>query len=75
MCTGEPLGHWPGRAWHEVYPRVYGGTEEAHHEEAVVEGLSPCVRGNLDQWRREAQALRVYPRVYGGTEYASQILY
>ena len=52
----------------EDYPRVYGGTGLVHALEAIDEGLSPRVRGNLD----DGPYLRAmhggdYPRVYGGT--------
>ena len=46
VCTGEPLSS-PHRQWlPEVYPRVYGGTNETCAPVPLSSGLSPCVRGN-----------------------------
>ena len=48
-CAGEPGIYPPTRASTEVYPRVCGGTEYSIGKVAIATGLSPRVRGNLQQ--------------------------
>ena len=47
MCAGEPGRNelWDMNV--AVYPRVCGGTQKGAVVVVEVEGLSPCVRGNL----------------------------
>ena len=46
-CAGEPPGDVRRAALVRVYPRVCGGTLNAHVPSALCRGLSPRVRGNL----------------------------
>ena len=47
-CTGEPrrILRRNDLHWHEVYPRVYGGTDMGQMSHRISKGLSPRVRGN-----------------------------
>ena len=47
-CAGEPDALSPSRSVKLVYPRVCGGTAVTPAGATVREGLSPRVRGNLD---------------------------
>ena len=47
-CAGEPRWWRPLRARPWVYPRVCGGTQVAQALDVRHQGLSPRVRGNLD---------------------------
>ena len=65
-CAGEPrLGRTVYRS-QRVYPRVCGGTAEGFLSNISNTGLSPRVRGNLDEKGVDSRQ-RVYPRVCGGT--------
>ena len=48
-CAGEPRNHLVRRRCAGVYPRVCGGTSFRPSRSANVKGLSPRVRGNLDE--------------------------
>ncbi len=48
-CTGEPYMSNANGRFGGVYPRVYGGTVVTAAATPVVTGLSPRVRGNLEQ--------------------------
>ena len=48
-CAGEPLSAGSGQPAWEVYPRVCGGTASLIAATPSTVGLSPRVRGNLDQ--------------------------
>ena len=50
-----------------VYPRVCGGTSLMLAKLAMLNGLSPRVRGNHYGERRALSPTSVYPRVCGGT--------
>ena len=45
-CAGEPSNPLRPVRHRWVYPRVCGGTETMQGREALIEGLSPRVRGN-----------------------------
>ena len=47
--AGEPSTAGGAYATSEVYPRVCGGTAASVAQTAAVEGLSPRLRGNLDE--------------------------
>ena len=47
-CAGEPAGRRPRGGTGRVYPRVCGGTHAPSSPEGVMAGLSPRVRGNLE---------------------------
>ena len=47
-CAGEPSRPACGRCGRRVYPRVCGGTDQQVIISGRSEGLSPRVRGNLD---------------------------
>ena len=49
-CAGEPLPLSSSHRNARVYPRVCGGTTVAFDRFALLNGLSPRVRGNLAQW-------------------------
>ncbi len=64
-CTGEPRPVLvPGYSV-EVYPRVYGGTHNNHHQRQRPEGLSPRVRGNLQGTRKALSTERSIPACTG----------
>ena len=48
-CAGEPEDHRAGQSAHGVYPRVCGGTSRPTSWPDSRKGLSPRVRGNLEQ--------------------------
>ena len=50
-CAGEPIGQAEQQLLDEVYPRVCGGTLVEKHANRLGVGLSPRVRGNLQQDR------------------------
>ena len=64
-CAGEPRCGIVLRSSVGVYPRVCGGTHETPVKDALMQGLSPRVRGNLrcTDWRRLQGGLS--PRVRG----------
>ena len=64
-CAGEPLS-W-GRAAHcgRVYPRVCGGTYSGELRVAVMDGLSPRVRGNLTHRHSPRQSCGSIPACAG----------
>ena len=66
-CAGEPSRRSPARRDGSVYPRVCGGTGFLVDVRRNVGGLSPRVRGNLQDPRRRRELEEVYPRVCGGT--------
>ena len=47
-CAGEPGRCYPPLAGRRVYPRVCGGTVDGQEYYYMEKGLSPRVRGNLD---------------------------
>ena len=64
-CAGEPLGEtWRTTAL-PVYPRVCGGTQNAHTRPLPEQGLSPRVRGNPSRTFRESRILRSIPACAG----------
>ncbi len=53
---------------HEVYPRVYGGTDMGSASIPWLYGLSPRVRGNLSLWLSVSVSVSAWglsPRVRG----------
>ena len=48
-CTGEPCPAAVSHRIEKVYPRVYGGTPPRRRVLSPAAGLSPRVRGNLQQ--------------------------
>ena len=68
-CTGEPRSLAERSAMEEVYPRVYGGTSSKHCPTCPARGLSPRVRGNLQEHGHAIAALRSIPACTGEPEY------
>ena len=54
-----------------VYPRVCGGTRTARCMAVRMAGLSPRVRGNLEEGHKEQAGLRSIPRVRGNRHAAA----
>ena len=64
-CAGEPVIPFGHQDLFEVYPRVCGGTARDHRDHVVVQGLSPRVRGNLDQAQCQRGNRRSIPACAG----------
>ena len=64
-CAGEPRSRTMPSPRTRVYPRVCGGTGEAHPHVAPNQGLSPRVRGNLVRSRRGEPSWRSIPACAG----------
>ena len=59
--AGEPANNFFRRYSQKVYPRRCGGTNRAEKSWNVEWGLSPQVRGNLDQIKQELEELGSIP--------------
>ena len=66
-CTGETIRQAVERLIRQVYPRVYGGNEEADSETVRRKGLSPRVRGKLSSRSARAECPRSIPACTGET--------
>ena len=64
-CAGEPPSHSRIPSLNRVYPRLCGGTDLPRSQPAAPAGLSPPVRGNLCQLRRNPAAARSIPACAG----------
>ena len=64
-CAGEPRARVVRYRCTKVYPRVCGGTALARYDVPDSEGLSPRVRGNLDNQRVAASGFRSIPACAG----------
>ena len=64
-CAGEPRSLCRDRSALWVYPRVCGGTESEWNDVYGAEGLSPRVRGNLDEFLSFLRKERSIPACAG----------
>ena len=64
-CAGEPAKRPSERLTERVYPRVCGGTWSESCSLAISAGLSPRVRGNLEQLAGHAHVLGSIPACAG----------
>ena len=64
-CAGEPFIAVVGYRRRQVYPRVCGGTVDVDAETEDTKGLSPRVRGNLNECRRQRGACGSIPACAG----------
>ena len=64
-CTGEPFRIRSIKSGVKVYPRVYGGTAALRRTVAEMSGLSPRVRGNLEQPDGKSNMARSIPACTG----------
>ncbi len=64
-CAGEPLPSRPGCPPMTVYPRVCGGTAPTVAVHHPVMGLSPRVRGNLEEGQYISERSRSIPACAG----------
>ena len=64
-CAGEPVPATPPANSKRVYPRVCGGTAEAVISRSPPGGLSPRVRGNLDEYGFALRQVRSIPACAG----------
>ncbi len=64
-CAGEPPSRCRPAKRSPVYPRVCGGTQIKHFENAARDGLSPRVRGNLSTIRPSVSSTGSIPACAG----------
>ena len=64
-CAGEPERYWTRNLAAAVYPRVCGGTRRHAGLNITRSGLSPRVRGNLQNTGGEAVSMRSIPACAG----------
>ena len=67
-CTGNPIMPWPTGGLSRVYPRVYGESTSGTTYSAGAAGLSPRVRGILDQHSRAGGQLGSIPACTGNPD-------
>ena len=66
--AGEPQTAAFSAVGQRVYPRRYGGTEQAHRLRVPIGGLSPQVRGNRDRLMQGSLTVRSIPAGAGEPE-------
>ena len=64
-CAGEPSLQWLSLTSERVYPRVCGGTSWAMTDRQIDQGLSPRVRGNLQEQAQARSRDRSIPACAG----------
>ena len=64
-CAGEPVGRQASPRLVSVYPRVCGGTAPVRLPGGYYDGLSPRVRGNLDEGSAAPAAIGSIPACAG----------
>ena len=69
-CAGEPDSAAPSSCWSRVYPRVCGGTTLNNDLVWTVAGLSPRVRGNLEEDAQDQALLGSIPACAGEPGYS-----
>ncbi len=72
-CAGEPGCACAGAAFPAVYPRLCGGTSASQLDTAARRGLSPPVRGNLEEYVTGLPASGSIPACAGEPLQASRI--
>ena len=70
-CAGEPFGCSDAISAATVYPRVCGGTTAITAQGVMAAGLSPRVRGNLQQTRSARKPPGSIPACAGEPRFAS----